>query len=510
MFKVTTLLLFAIQANRLLAASTCEALSMLTVSNTTIAVARSVPAGQFASPSPFRQGTASAPMVPPKLFPAFCRVAGSIKASRDSDIEFEVWMPDSGWNGKMMGVGNGGWAGDIPYDVMGDPLVRGYAVTATDTGHQGGPFDAGFALGHPEKVTDFAWRAVHEMTVKSKAIINAFYGEAPKLSFWNGCSTGGRQGLKEAQQYPSDYNAVIAGAPSNNWTHGIVQALWVAQGVFRDEKSAIPPARIALIHNAVLKICDARDNVVDGVLDDPRRCGFDPSTLTCKGAERPDCLTSSQVSSVRRMYSGAVSTRTRKEVFPGLAFGSEAGWGDFLAPPQVPIAISASYFKFVVFSDPQWDYKTLHVDRDLARADELDSSRINATNTDLKPFFARGGKLLHYHGWSDPQIAAVNSVNYYNSVLSAIGKASLDSSYRLFMMPGMGHCRNGDGPNSFDAITALEQWVEQGRAPERLVASRVREGHVDRTRPLCAWPKVAKYNGTGSTGDETNFTCTAP
>ena len=253
--------------------------------------------------------------------PAFCRVAATLAPTSDSDIKIEVWLPLSGWNGRLQAVGNGGWSGSIAYPGLASGIRQGYATASTDTGHSGSSGE--FVQGHPEKLIDFGYRAVHEMTVTAKAIITAFNGSGPKLSYWNGCSSGGKQGLKEAQRYPADYDGIVAGAPANNWTHLEVGSLWVAQAVHKDEASFIPQAKFALIHKAVLDACDALDGVKDGVLEDPTRCHFDPQALKCAGEDAPTCLTAAQVEAARKIYAPATNPRTGKEIYPGLEPGSE-------------------------------------------------------------------------------------------------------------------------------------------------------------------------------------------
>ena len=241
-------------------------------------------------------------------------------------------MPTAGWNGKFMAVGNGGWAGAIAYPQMAPALARGYATASTDTGHEGTNGDASFALGHPEKVIDFGYRAVHEMTVKAKAIVASYYDSSPKRSYWNGCSTGGRQGLKEAQRFPSDFDGIVVGAPGNDLTHSQAQFIWVAQAVHKDEASYIPPSKYSIIHDAVLQACDGRDGVKDGFLEDPTRCTFDPQVLECSGADGPSCLTAAQVITARMVYSPATNPRTKQQIYPGLVPGSELGWAAQAGP----------------------------------------------------------------------------------------------------------------------------------------------------------------------------------
>ena len=478
----------------------CEKLASLTLPNTAVTLAQPVAAGEF-KPS----AGAAAPF---ENLPAFCRVAATLTPSKDSDIKIEVWLPASGWNGKFQAVGNGGWSGAVSQGALAAALRRGYAAASTDTGHSGG--SASFALGHPEKLVDFAWRAVHDMTVQAKAILSAYYGSGPKFSYWNGCSSGGKQGLKEAQRFPKDYDGIIAGAPANYWTHLMAGDLWPALATAKDPASYIPPAKYQLMHRAALEACDALDGVKDGLLEDPARCKFDPKILLCRGGEDTSaCLTAPQVEAAKKIYAGASNPRTGQKIFPGMAAGSELVWGA-LAGPE-PFGIPVDHFKYVVFKNPAWDFKTLNFDADVALADKIDNGLLNATDANLKDFFAHGGKLLQYHGWNDQLISPFNSIDYYQAVEDKLGAAKLRDSYRLFMAPGMAHCSGGEGPNTFDSVSVIEQWVEQGKAPDQIVAAHRINNAVDRTRPLCPYPQVAQYKGTGSTDDAANFVCnTAP
>ena len=489
------------------AAADCEALAKLALPHTTITLAQPVAAGKFTPPP-----QAGPPIGPPPSYaslPAFCRVAMDAQPTGDSHILFEVWMPAAGWNGKFLAVGNGGYSGAIGYAAMIDPLSRGYATASTDTGHEGPGDNASFAHGHPEKWIDFSYRAVHEMTVQSKAIIDAYYGDAPKLAYWDGCSTGGRQGLMEAQRYPADYNGIIAGAPANAMTHLAAQQIWMMRAIYASPASFLPADKIALLHAAVLKACDALDGVQDGVLEDPRRCRFDPKMIECRGSDETSCLTAAQVETARRLYEPLKNPRTHALIYPGLMRGSEVEWASGVGPVKAqPTRLFFTMLSNVAFDDPEWDFRTMDFDNDVIRADHSDAAISNAVDPNLEPFFARGGKLIQYHGWSDPGIAPLNSVEYYLSVAKAAGGASqLADRYRLFMVPGMSHCRGGVGTDRFDMISALEGWVEHQHAPAQILASRVRSGKVQRTRPLCPFPQVAAYKGSGSTDDARNFEC---
>jgi feruloyl esterase len=443
------------------------------------------------------------------VLPAFCRVAATLKPTADSNIKIEVWMPASGWNGRFQGVGNGGWDGSIAYAGLASALRRGYAAGSTDTGHAG---DTGsFAVGHPEKLVDFGYRAVHAMTVRAKAIAKAFYGDGPRHAYWLGCSSGGRQGLKEAQVYPEDYDGIVAGAPANSWTRLATSSVWIAQATLKDADSYIPRAKLGLLHEAVLAACDALDGVKDGVLEDPRRCRFDPKVLQCPGTDdRPTCLTAGQAEAARKIYRGPANPRTGQQIFPGLEAGSELGWVALAGGPKLG-ASAAEHFKSIVFRDPAWDFRTFDFDTDATATNEIDPGSINAIDPDLKAFVARGGKLLLYHGWSDPLIAPRSTIEYHAAVVAALGGAvKARQSVRLFMVPGMDHCIGGDGTDSFDLLAALEQWKERGTSPDRLTASRLTGGVIDRTRPLCPYPEIASYTGSGSTDSAAAFACRVP
>jgi feruloyl esterase len=483
-------------------AASCGNLASVRLLNTTINAAQTVPPGAFTPPGDTANATALAAY---KNLPAFCRVTATLRPSGDSEIKIEVWLPASGWNSKLQSVGNGGWAGVISYSSLADAVARGYASVSTDTGHTGN--SGSFAFGHAEKMIDFAYRSEHEMTVAAKAIIAAFYGHGPDISYWNGCSTGGRQGLAEAQRYPSDFNAIIAGAPANNRTHLYAWSVSVAQTMHKDEASYIPPSKYAAIHKAVVDACDALDGLKDGLLGNPRLCHFDPKVLLCKGVDGPSCLTAPEVNSARAIYAAAKNPRTGQEIYPGLEPGSELGWAINGGPQPLSYAIDG--FKYITFKNLDWDYHALNLDSDVALADEVDNGATSAMDPNLKEFFGHGGKLLMYHGWSDPNISPLNTINYYQSVLKTMGGVAEDS-IRLFMFPGMGHCRGGEGPDAFDAIDTLAQWFEKGQAPSQLLASHRVNGVVDRTRPICAYPKVAAYKGAGSIDDAANFICKAP
>jgi feruloyl esterase len=469
-------------------AATCESLQTLSLPNTTITLAQSVAAGAFASPAIGRGGVQ--PTAAFEQLPAFCRVAATLRPSTDSDIRIEVWMPLVNWNGKFQGVGNGGLAGSITYTSgsggiergMAEALKRGYATASTDTGHTGNT--AAPLLGHPEKLVDFAYRAVHEMTVTAKAIIKAFYDTNPKLSYWNGCSSGGRQGLIEAQRFAADYDGIIAGAPVISQTRLVAWSTYVGQAALKEPPNVIPSSKYPMIHRAVVNACDPVDGLKDGLIGDPMRCRFDFKTLECRGDDSASCLTPAQVESAEKVTSPVIHSKTRQTIFPGLALGTELGWATRIGGPA-PNSLGTDFFKYVFFKDPNWDWRTFDVETAFALSDRVDNGTLNATNPDLRTFKQRGGKLLLYHGWSDQNFSAQSTINYYESVLDRVGSGQIGEWLRLFLAPGMGHCGGGEGPNMFDPLAALEQWVENGHAPRMILASHRTDGKVDRT-DLCA------------------------
>ena len=488
-------------------AATCESLSSLALPDTTITSAQTVAAGAFNPPAPAgRGGRGSGPSY--KDLAAFCRVLATVRPTGDSDIKVEVWLPIDNWNGKFEGTANGGWAGNIGEAALAAALRRGYASGATDTGHDGG--SASFALGHPEKLLDFQYRAIHEMSAKGKAITTAFYGnDALKYSYFVGCSTGGKQALKEAQRFPNDYDAIVAGDPANYSTHMTIQQVGIALAVHKDDASYIPAEKYPAIHKAALEQCDALDGVKDGVIENPRQCKFDPKTIECKGEDSASCLTAPQVEAARKIYAAAKNPRTGQVIFPGLEPGSEMGWAGLAGKDAFGYAMD--WLRYGVFKDPKWDYKTLNFDSDVTASEKAGGDAMDANDPDLRPFLAPGGKLLLYHGWADPLIVPGNTVNYYEAALAKMDSVkNARDSVRLFMVPGMLHCRGGDGPDDFDTLAAIEQWREKGKAPDQLVASHMTNGAVDRTRPLCPYPQVATYKGSGSTDQAENFSCALP
>jgi feruloyl esterase len=480
-------------------AATCESLASIKLPDTTITAAEAVAAGAFSGGGRGGRGGAN----PFADLPAFCRVAATVKPTPDSDIKVEVWLPAANWNGKFEAVGNGGWNGNIDQNALATGLRRGYATASTDTGHEGG---GGPWMQNQNKLIDFGYRAVHEMSEKGKALISAFYGNNARLSYFNGCSAGGRQAMKAAQKYPQDFDGIVAGAPALNSTGRAAFAVWVAQNDHKTEESYLPQSKFGLVHDAVLEACDAKDGVKDRVIENPRQCKFDPKVLQCAGSagDSAMCLTAAQVDTTRMMYQPLVNSSSKKKIFPGLEPGSEMGWNTFGGPQ--PFGIGTQMYQFMVFNDPKWDYKSLNFDADMAKVDKIEGGNINAMDPNLKGFVARGGKLIQYHGWADPQITPGSSVDYYQSVLDTMGNKVKDN-YRLFMVPGMGHCGGGDGPASFDMLAALEQWVEKGKAPDSIPAAHLTNGQPDRSRILCPYPQVATYKGSGDTNDAANFSC---
>ena len=492
------------------AATSCDNLMSLKLSETTITSAQVQEA-----PSLPGIKVQTGPYPASRPIPDACRVAATLRPSSDSEIKMELWMPVSNWNGRYQAVGNGAFNGTINYGPMLSALVRGYATSSTDTGHTGG--GAAWALGHPEKVTDFGLRAVHETAVVSKKIIETFYGNAPRVSFFNGCSAGGRQAMKAAQRFPADFNGLIAGAPGLDWTGRAAGAVRMAKHLEQNEAARLGEPQRQLLHTAALASCDLLDGVKDGVIENPRRCKFDPGVLACKAGSvgsdprtgtgvRPQCLTPPQVETARMIYAGAVNPKSKRTIH-GLEPGSEKGWTD-LGWTASARATGLDQFRFLVFANPAWTIQQFNWDTDIVLAEERNEA-INALDPNLAPFIKSGGKLISYHGWSDPQIAPAGVTQYYDRVVQTLGgRDKVHNSYRLFMAPGMGHCSGGDGPNTFDMVTALERWVEGGIAPNQITATISRpSANLERSRPLCPYPEVAIYKGSGSTDDAANFSC---
>ncbi len=503
-------------------AADCESLASLKLKDTSITAAQTVAAGGF-TPS---QGRGNATY---KGMPAFCRVQAVAHPSPDSHIQFEVWLPLAGWNGKYFGIGNGGFAGSIQYNLMAAAVINGYASSSTDTGHEAPATNADWALGHYEKIVDFAYRSIHETAETSKSVIRSYYGRAARHAYFSGCSNGGRQALVEAQRYPADYDGIIAGAPANFWTHNFAGFIWDEQAL--EGAAQIPVSKMSAIENAALDACDAIDGVKDGVIDDPTKCRFDPSVLLCKGAESDACLTAEQVGALKKIYAGPRNSKG-EQIFPGYVPGGEAGpggWSRWITgADSQQLVFGKGFFANMVFDNPAWDLRTFDFDRDMKVADDKSARLFNATEANLKLFKDRGGKLLLYHGWSDTAIAPTNAIIYYESVVSKMGAKSTSDFFELYMVPGMQHCAGGPGPNSFgtnpspapsDAqhslSIALDRWVDQGVAPTQVIAAKYKTGAnpesgVVRTRPLCPYPQVALYLGSGSTDDAANFRCAVP
>jgi feruloyl esterase len=499
------------------AATPCETLTSLKLGDATITSAVLLPEG----PPPARGGggggggargaqgggrggaaqapqqAPQAPQARPANIPAHCRVQVVLKPTSDSLINMEMWLPSQNWNGKFMGVGNGGFAGSIQGRTgdMPTALRLGYATAGTDTGHQesGGEW----AIGHPEKMKDFAYRSTHEMTVKAKQIIKAFYDENAKYSYFKGCSTGGRMAVMEAQRYPDDYDGIIAGALANRhihmWTAGVARNIDLS----RRPEGNLPAQKAALVNQLVMGTCDA---LKEGFLNNPRQCKVDFSKLLCPaGQDNATCLTAAQMKTVDTFY-GGVKTSKGELIFSGQALGNPIG--ALRGTNQSP----GGTFDIVriAFNEPNLDWKKFDLDRDMPIIDKA-IGYVDAVNPDLGKFKSSGGKLLLYHGWSDTGITPETTIWYYDSVLKKMGQ-NQSNWMRLFMVPGMGHCGNGPGVNSLDTISTLEKWVEKGIAPEQIMGTSA----SGLTRPLCPYPQYAEYKGSGNLKDAANWVCKAP
>jgi feruloyl esterase len=492
----------------------CAELAKAVLPNTKIVSATAIAAGTF-SPSP---------ELPPSEVPGFCRVSASLSPSADSDIQIEVWLPDA-WNGKYLANGIGGWGGAMAYPGLLDALHRGYATSATDTGHRGNMGAADFALGHPEKLKDFAWRAVHEMSVQSKALINAYYGSASRRSYFSGCSNGGRQALMEAQRFPTEFDGIIAGAPAADWVGLNAGSLYTSLlNLPKGKHPIITPVQASLIHKAVIAQCDALDGLRDGEVADPRVCDFKAQSLVCRsGQAGAQCLTQEQADVVDKMYRAVREPKSGRLVLPGVLPSSESGWGQV----PVPMPPAVGEFRFVVYGDPAWDPYGFDLSRDAPAARRTDI--MGALNPDLSAFAAHG-KIIQFHGFADPIIPTEASIDYFESVVSSQGDLPKTAAfYRLFLVPGMGHCM---GAYSVDWIDALDQWVEHGQAPAQVIGHRlppqaappgpppanggpppgpppatVPATTSSAARPICAYPDLAHYKGSGAADAADSFSC---
>jgi feruloyl esterase len=470
-----------------------------------------------------------------KAMPAFCRVVAVARPTADSNIKIEVWLPLSGWNGKFVGVGNGGFAGSIYYHQLGVAVRSGFASGATDAGHTGEATDSTWALGHPEKVIDFGYRAVHSMTATSMAIVQAFYANKPQHTYFSSCSDGGREALMEAQRFPNDYEGILAGAPAYNWTNLVTRAAELARELLSNDASYVPASKVPAINKAVLAACHSSEP--GSFLADPRACHFSPDTLVCKGTETDACLTAAQAKTVNDLYSDSHTSDGKLE-YHGLLPGGELGgngWPGWITGSErgksAGQAYAQGYFANVVYSNADWKLEGFELDRDLKAAKEKTANQLDAVNSDLSAFQARGGKLILYHGWNDPAISPLATIDYYNSVVDRMGSAPTASFVRLFMVPGMQHCAGGPGPTNFgqggatfdpamdgpdhNITAALEQWVEQGVAPEQVIGTGTSETTgpekgASFSEPICAYPKAARSKGNGDKADASNYACVAP
>ena len=501
----------------------CASLTKLTFEgNTSITSAAPVTAGTLAT---------SAEQTLTNL-PSFCRVIGVSKPTSDSNINFEVWLPVATWTGKFLSSGEGAYAGSLNYTRRGleggldELLRRGYATASTDTGHSAS--DRNWAIGHPERVIDYAYRSKHLVTVAAKGLIAAYYGNGPSHSYLNSCSNGGRQALMEAQRYPDDYDGFVVGAPWNFQSHSTAGFIWDAQ-VLSAPGAAIAASKLPAINKAVLDACDAKDGVTDGVIEEPHRCGFDPSTLLCKAADSDSCLTAAQVTALRKLYAGPSNLRTGESIFPGWALGGESGWRNLVTSAEGPNQLGKTYFADLVYGNADWNFKTFDFDSGMALVDSKAGALTNAVSTDFAALKRKGVKIIQYHGWNDQTLQPAYSPQYYDRVTKAMGGAAQTQDfYRLFMVPGMMHCYSGPGANSFGAVgqqlvprdpahdiqTALEAWVENGVAPATLIATKYTDDSpttktVKFTRLLCPYPQVARYV-SGDKNDATSFVCANP
>jgi hypothetical protein len=562
MLSTAALAAIALGATPVSATSSCEGLVNLSLPGAVVTAAQSVTSGTFNTPPGCTTGSPGCTMN--TGLPAFCRVAGTATPTSDSIINFEVWIPtDESFNGKYEQVGCGGFCGSITYSgpnysgpnssaSLVSAIKRGYAGAATDDGSQAAGQPT-FALGHPEKIVDFGYRALKETTDKSKAIIKAFTGKGPRHSYFNGCSDGGREALMEAQRFPEDFDGIIVGSPANFWTHLLAGNVWNEQALLDDPASYIPSALLPVLSNAARAQCAGQDGGVktDLFLNDPRDCRFDPASVQCVPGQDPTtCLSAAQVTAARKIYRGPRNPQSGELIFPGYEPGSEANpsnWPNWIVGASRAVDLSMSpgqalhlafgngFFADFVFQSANFDFRTLNFTSDVDFADDELGAILNSTNPDLRPFKAHGGKMIHYVGWADSAIAPINSVNYYNDVTAELsGKAHRDHDggrleetqefYRLFMVPGMAHCTGGDGPNGFgngssiapvvdadhDLLKALERWVEQGVAPEKIIATHYVNNNpasgVQFQRPLCPFPQVARFK-VGDTTKADSFEC---
>ncbi|HKV79020.1 MAG TPA: tannase/feruloyl esterase family alpha/beta hydrolase [Candidatus Sulfotelmatobacter sp.] len=486
-------------------ATACDHLTALTIPYTEVSSATAVSAATFSPPAANNQGGPAS-----FTLPAFCRVLAVARPTVDSEIHFEIWLPAAeAWSGRFLGTGNGGYSSALTYRQMADALEKGYATAGSDTGHSGG--DLKFGVGHPEKINDWVYRSVHVMTETAHLVMRSYYGKLAEHSYFWGCSTGGHQALTEAQRYPDDYDGIIAGAAANNRIRQVTAFLWNWRVLHEREGETLPSSKLPLLHNAVMAACDALDGVKDGIITDPRRCKFDPASLACKGADAADCLTESQVAQVRKIYDGARNPRTGEQIYSGWERGSEfldgstiGSWAGYFVGKDEPARLE--FWRSWVFHDPSWDPRSFDFNQDVKFADQA-LPQIDSMDANLTPFNQRHGRLLMYYGWADPVVPPEEGIRYYESVERTTPGAR--DFARLFMVPGMGHCGGGPGPDAFDALGTLDHWVSEGEAPDKIVASHSSDGKIDRTRLLCPWPQAAKWKGSGSTDDAASFVCRA-
>ena len=447
--------------------------------------------------------------------PAYCEVAGVISPVKGSHIGVVYRLPDN-WNGKLLGLGGGGWAGDLRLVAAEPGLARGYATAQTDAGHDtANLWDTSFAS-NPAAVDDFAHRGIHLMTTTGKLVVAKYYGQAQKKAYFQGCSTGGRQGLMEVQRYPDDYNGVIAGAPVYTLTTQTMALL--RSQTFAHSGASVTPAQLAHLNEAVLAACDAPDGVKDGFVTDPRACTFDPAKVQCKAGETSEsCLSATQVAAVRSVYTGVKTSSGEFASYP-LSRGSELGWDRFIATskPADGTALATTSagaglggLRAALFGKANFDLMQFSADRDYKRVRASKFAQTyEAKNPNIAPFLSNGGKLLLWHGFDDPGPSPLATIDYYENVERVTGNkgGKLDAGLRFYIAPGVYHCRGGPGADTFDSLGALDEWVEKGKPPDTIVATRA-DGKL--SRPLCRYPTLPKYKGKGDPNSAENFECRA-